>query len=292
MSLQRRPRSFYLDTNVIRYLFRCTSWCPEQLADVRHRLLHRSRNGSVIVLGSLAILQELASLAKKGRRHGSVMSYVWRLFGKSILADPRELLQREIRLRRPLKGSERFIEAALRRNLGEKLGDRNFMLSVSAEAREWAQRLYRERAELRDQSRARIAAALVGGDTVQGAYRKWSREHATEVDDWVRDYLRAERDHLGLGAAEEDWPNVHTIPSLWGFFAFYMARIYLVDGQNREIGKGDPMDIFHYAAAMYADVLVTDDGGLREACGAIETTPFKLQSFEGFVRETLDVRRW
>jgi hypothetical protein len=287
-----KVKSCYLDTNAIRYLFRLSDWSPQQLADVRRRLLHGSRTGRVVVLGSLAIFEELASLAEHGRRYRSRAAYAWNLLGKRVLADPRELLQREIRLRRPLRGSERFITPTLRRNLAEALKDRALMQNVSRDVRQWAHQLYKERPQVREKARARIKAALTPRETVQGAYRRWFREHPSEVDDWARDFMRAQRETLGLGHDEADWPNPRSIPSLWSFFAFATARIYLVDGEGRAIKRGDPQDIFHYTAAAYADVLVTDDGPMRETCGLIPTTRFELQWFEEFVRDTLGVRKW
>lgn len=77
--------------------------------------------------------------------------------------------------------------------------------------------------------------------------------------------------------------------SALGTIAFQLARIALTVGDNRRIRGADLWDAIHYADAVYADLMVTDDKGFRETCAAVPRCPFDIETFEEFVTERLGV---
>ena len=70
----------------------------------------------------------------------------------------------------------------------------------------------------------------------------------------------ASKEHLQLGADEEQWPKPTDMQTAWAMHAYMMARIVMNIGFNGKVGDGDVHDAHHYASACYADIFVTEDG--------------------------------
>jgi hypothetical protein len=123
----------------------------------------------------------------------------------------------------------------------------------------------------------------LGPESPVTVLREWWRNVEVEVEDWCRDYMRADQEELGLPASEQSWPDPVSIPSLWNYFSFRLARIYLTAGEGRRIDSSDVYDAEHYAAGSYFDLLVTDDGRFRQTCKLIRSLPFEMVTFEQFL---------
>ncbi len=67
--------------------------------------------------------------------------------------------------------------------------------------------------------------------------------------------------------------------------AYHMAKIVINVGLNRRISEGDAHDAHHYAAACYADALVTQDAALKDTLNFIPNPSVGLLSFEEFAQE-------
>jgi len=76
-------------------------------------------------------------------------------------------------------------------------------------------------------------------------FRKWWEE--IDVGDWCGNYLRDSRTELGLSESEADWPQAKSIPSLWHFYSYRLARIKRTAGVDfrtfsSQMGPSGPSD--------------------------------------------------
>jgi len=95
---------------------------------------------------------------------------------------------------------------------------------------------------------------------VAGRVKAWFADPNAVVTDWARTIMRKFRLELGLPSKEEAWPAPSSLPTVWAYAAYMVARIFLVNRDGRKIDENDFADWSHYTAAAHADQLVTDDG--------------------------------
>lgn len=112
---------------------------------------------------------------------------------------------------------------------------------------------------------------------------------AAQVRSWAGDYLRKSRQLLRLPRNEADWPDPSDLPTIWAYYSFVLARMALVVGDGRRIDGNDRHDAEHYAAAAYADDLVTSDRRFIEYASYCPPPKPRVLPFDDWVREVVAV---
>jgi len=78
--------------------------------------------------------------------------------------------------------------------------------------------------------------------------------------------------------SKDHWADPKSLsPTLWAYMSYRLLRIALEVGEGRGIQPSDEYDARHYsAAAVYADVLVTEDRGFSKICEKLEGTDLEI----------------
>lgn len=112
---------------------------------------------------------------------------------------------------------------------------------------------------------------------------------AAQVRSWAKDELVKSRRRWGLPDNEADWPDPSDLPTIWAYYSFVLARMALVVGDGRRIDGNDRHDAEHYAAAAYADDLVTSDRRFIEYASYCPPPKPRVLPFDDWVREVVAV---
>lgn len=273
----------YLDTNAASNLFR-----PGAADDVRVRaaelLLDDARGGRSPIVFSVAILDELAAVAKHDRGlFDRITGFLW-LGETHLLRSTYDLAHLEVAARRRLVDRERFESRDIRRDVRRWYGQSAFLAERAADVRRQTEEFKREEEARRADVRRQVAASPQIRRSIAVESRDWWTTAEQRIDEWVRESWAADAKDYGLPPDAESWPQPSSIPTVWGMFAFKMARMHLNIGENRRVDGSDFHDAHHYVAASYAEVLVTDDARFRQTCELIPTTRFQVIGLEEFVR--------
>jgi hypothetical protein len=282
----------FLDTNAVSYFFTYPNMDTRDLKCARQALREKVSAGELVVVGSLNVLEEvmMASQSHPGQ---------YRRMRKLLVSvlESRWLWPLDKRYREEVRGGggllpegSRYVPRGTRRGLIKMLSQKGRVDNLQAQIR----RDFDQFKSDEQQVRANVLADLksrpeferLSDKETNMAIREGMREWWAGVDrgEWARDLLRdaVSRGHFSQDPA--DWPDPHTAsPSLWHFLSYRLARIYLNVGEGRRIARSDLYDAYHYSAAAYADVLVTDDRAFQDTCNLLEDRPFLLSSFEEFV---------
>jgi hypothetical protein len=112
-----------------------------------------------------------------------------------------------------------------------------------------------------------------------------TRERARWIEEWKRDPSGIVRDWCN-DAMEEvvgrkaDFPDAQRLPTLWQYWGYGLARVYLVGVEAegpRRIDANDLLDRDHYADSAYSTVLVTDDRKLTDIASRCPSPKPRLQ---------------
>jgi len=276
----------YLDTNAASNLFRLGA-----ADDVRVRaaglLLDDARGGRSPVAFSVAILDELAAVAKHDRAlFDRITGFLW-LGEEHLLHSTYDLAHLEVAARRRLVDREPFQSRAVRRDVRRWYGKSTFLAQRAADMRRQTEEFKREEEARRADVRREVVASPNIRRPIAVESRDWWAAAEQRIDEWVRESWATDAKDYGLPADAESWPQPSTIPTVWGMFAFKMARMHLNIGENRRVDGSDFHDAHHYVAASYAKVLVTDDARFRQTCELIPTTQFGVIGLDEFVRDVV-----
>lgn len=275
----------YLDTNAASNLFR-----PGAADDVRVRaadmLIDEARGGSRIAF-SVAILDELAAVAKHDRGlFDRITGFLW-LGEDRLLRSTYDLAHLEVAARRRLVDREPFESRDVRRDVRRWYGQGAFLAERAADVRRQTEEFKREEEARRADVRRQVAASPQIRRPIAVESRDWWATAEQRIGEWVRESWKTDARDYGLSEDPASWPQPWTIPTVWGMFAFKMARMHLNIGENRRVDGSDFHDAHHYVAASYAEVLVTDDARFRQTCELIPTTPFRVVGLDEFVRSVV-----
>ncbi len=269
----------YLDANAGSYLQNHPAWPSATLREIRRALAEGCNSGRIELIISTTLIEEIAGIS-----HGELPRYVrtakcvFDLAGANFLLPVNERVKAEVAAGQALIGGARFLSASRRREVRTHMMRHGFAHDVAGGVRDQAQQFKDDMEQRRQGIRAKL-----GQDWSTHTARWWDRA-LPQIDDWTVDYFRASRDVLGLPDDEALWPAPRSIPTAWYLHAYYMARIALNVGQNRRIAGSDRYDAAHYAGAVYADVMVSDDAAFIETYNAIPDRPFDVESFHDFAR--------
>jgi hypothetical protein len=275
--------NIYLDTNAVNYLFGYSNWAPDHLKAVRRALAGACGDGRLAVVVSLGLAEELAGLQRTDPiRYGRMVKFVYDLAGWRILLPLPERMKGEVVTRAKLGGRAPFLSTELRAQLRRSMTQPSF-------AQEAAYEVHAQRTSFEEHQRAkRTEVRKKLGPKWAAHTRDWWQDALPLIDLWTSDDMAASPG-LNLPGDRMLWPRPVEVPSAWHAKAYQMARIALTVGENRRIQGSDLWDAIHYADAIYADVMVTDDGPFVETCNAIPAKPFAIESFRAFAEQRLGV---
>jgi hypothetical protein len=273
----------YLDTNAASYLYHLPG-PSKTLHEVRRALAERVTGGQIELIMSTSLIEEIAGISTGDLpRYVRTARFIFGLAETSFLLPVNERVRAEVASRGALSGAARFLPPARRRKVRSHMMRHGFAHDVADEVRVQTDDFKRDMEAKRQGIRPRLGADW------SSKTAHWWNAALPQIDDWTLDYFRASRDLLGLPADEASWPSPRAIPTAWYLHAYYMARIALNVGQNRRIDGTDRYDGAHYASAVYADLMVTDDGRFIETYNNIPDRPFAIESSRAFA-ERLGVK--
>lgn len=280
----------YLDTNAVNYFDEHPAWSSERLAAARDGLRQRVQSGDIGVFVSYPLLEEVLGLLDfNSEKYFRVMGFLLDVSQFNLLLSTDELGEAEVKNGSLRGGNDRlewFGRAVTVRRALRKGHDLEAIPRLTQAA--FAQ-FEADENQRRDSVRARLAE--VTEERPIDETRRWWRNAEAQIDDWVSDHMASNRERLGLPEDRTSWPTPSGLQSIWRYYAYRMARIYLNVGENRRVRGTDSYDAHHYAAASSMDIMVTDDGDLRATCAAIPHQPFRLLTFEEFVVNELGIAR-
>jgi hypothetical protein len=280
----------YFDTNAVNYFDEHPDWPYERLVAARHRLLQRVQARDVSVFVSYPLLEEVLGLLEfNSEKYFRVMSYLLDVSRFNLLLSTDELGRAEVTHGSLRGGNDRlewFGKAVMvRRALRTGRGLEEIPRLTQAAFAEFEA----DENQRRDDVRARLPE--VTAERPIDETRRWWRNAEAQIDDWVSDHMTSNRERLGLPEDRRNWPAPSALQSIWRYYTYRMARIYLNVGENRRVPGTDSYDAHHYAAASSMDIMVSDDGDLRATCAAIPDQPFRLLTFEELVVHELGIAR-
>jgi hypothetical protein len=274
--------AYYLDTNAINYLYLHPAYADQELALVRRKLMSRHTGGFALAT-SPTVLQELVPLRFQDQRlFDRISSELPELVGPRVYDHTNHLVRAELRRCGRLADSEWHLTRHARRAVWSLFRRAEVARAVAAQTVRENEEFRRDEEDHRERVRKLYEARRISREL-----RAWWSDAQSFVEDWVKGFIR--------GAGRADLPRSvdpetiepTSIPSLWNFYAYRMARIYLNVGENRRIKSSDLLDAHHFVAASYAGRLVTDDRGLRETIESIPDEHLCVLSFRDFVESIL-----
>lgn len=269
----------FFDTNAICGLLR------EDYAERRVRLGHAVSSGSLRVLGSLDVLEEIARIANNAPEYYKrVVSFFWDVTGPFILFPTAKRILLELQFGGALEANDRFLPWTFCQDLKRQLADPAFAAELGHAVYEKVTKARDSEARRRQSVLDAIRVGLDGVKPSQLSSGYWA-ESAVRVDDWMGDYIRNNRELLGLDDDPGSWPGPRSLPTAWRMHAYMLTRMVLTVGLGRKIGTGDSYDAHHYASASYADVFVSDDGPLHETISRAPLVKVGVKTLPQFFAE-------
>ncbi len=279
-------RTYYLDSNAWAYCVGppgLQGWTAAGTKALRESITAAVRSGGVNVIGSQYFVEEASRISNVGARN-RVLDFFWETTGWLLLIPIDELVPLEVVAGGPLDGSQQF-DTAQRRMLIKAWSLKPGRLDGLAPAvAALVQKSAAEQAIRKKEVTTKLRATF-RDMTPEKATQKWWEDAPALIDDWVSDYLVKFAERLGLPADKDLWPAPARMQTLRAIHAYHMAKIVINVGLNRRISEGDAHDAHHYAAACYADALVTQDGALKDTLNFIPNPRVGLLSFEEFAQE-------
>jgi hypothetical protein len=271
-AMGQRPVLAYLDTNSVRDLFRRGSITETQW---RAAVRTSSRRGAFRYCTSIVTFEELAIVGRTDwSRYCRIQKFLSPLVGPRVMPPIKELIEREAATPgAKLSADDLYLTAEELSALHEWSHQRTQVQEVSAQAGLEARQGQAEQRDLRIKSLADLEAA--GGKRGAQALREWdAKERPQNLDDWVESAL-----HGVVPNVSKPYPFTAS-----NAIAFFRARLAWYGGigpEGHAIRPSDDYDLQHFAAASYADVLISSDDAFAQICqkipGAIQ--PTRLTNF-------------
>lgn len=282
----RCPLTAFFDTNVWSDFYRHDD--IDLRTDQRRGVQLAARQGKLLVLGSPEVLAELGPIAiGSTTRYKKIRKLFFATVGGRVLRETRQLIIDELTHSPPVQGACYFrpddftcLERTARDMewVMDRLGGDS---SVNNYVRDENERRETFRSRFAEQTNYEGNASTTVGDWWQSG----------PVEDWAKDYLR--HDHAAkarLLHAEDEWPNPRSLPSLWNFISYRLARLNQTLSDGRKIDRGDFYDAHHYAKGHYYDVLVTGDRRLRETAALIPDRPVEVLTLEELLQRVVTLK--
>lgn len=200
----------YFDTNAFRDLFRDKQ--PAREAYLRLALRRAVRLRRIRVITSVVTIEELGAIARSDwLRYGRVTAFVFSVIRGGLLTSNIELLTRELRRGRRLRGPERFVSPSDQLEL--RLTCRSGQAAVLESSVLAGQRARESTAKHRLRIPEILSDLSADGRNALEEVRRSDATAAERIDRWTRDVLLKER--IGDEAAER-YPlrNVPTATNL------------------------------------------------------------------------------
>lgn len=258
----------YLDANAVGHLVPRDD-TPEA-RDRRGRLIAAVREGRLEIVASVILLQELAAIgAANWPAHQRVFGYLRHIASARLLRDTPDLVRCELRARHALRRSVARMGRAVSDAVWAQAMDRSKVEEITRLAQAETDQFIVDERRLRKHAARELRAVTSAEEAVEpNVWLWWSTDPAERVRVFAEETARAHGVELARGECAR-------LPAFWRFHAYKVARIALV--HSRREGGGlkatDAADAHHYAAAGYADVLVSDDGALHLTVEAIPRLP-------------------
>jgi hypothetical protein len=272
----------FLDTNQWTYLLGGHGLSYEELGPHRERLADLVGHGELTVVASVPVLEELLPIyGGNPELYSQVAALIFETVGPHWLRPLNEFHIAEAHMGGLLRGRGPYLSPGM----CEKV--RAFALLgadlewVTAENARQADAFKAEQEALRAEVLERFRADDELDNSMHAVMTRWWEE--VDRAEWVAGVMQGgvERGLLLPDLAAN--PSIDSAPTAWHFMSFKLARMKLNLGDNRRISKSDASDAQHYASAVYADVLVTDDSAFLETAGLLDDCPFRLESFADLV---------
>lgn len=278
-----------IDTNGFSDLFRTNSVSEGQMRDC---LKTSAAAGSYRYLTSGWTIEELAGLAEHNpEKFQRIVQFAFDLVDNGVMDDTMTLLEREIQLKRPLRGDERMLPADQLASLRDTWSTNETARRLSEETREENRRAKAEFEVARAQLLQELGEVAKRDPRANGdphvAALLWFEDADTWIAQWTRKQLKQLLADLGGDPAEAENYPVDQIPALRNGMAAMIARLAFNLGHRRRIDEGDNIDSRHYVSACYADVFVSGDKVLGEIVGLLKNPPVRPISMLDFARKYL-----
>jgi hypothetical protein len=223
-------------------------------------------------------------LPKCPSKYTSVMNFLWEIAQTNLLLPTEDLARTEVLKGGSLKGNERLELWTKTVTIYHECLREQSICNIPQQTYEQLMQFEKEEKAARDKIKMDFGVK-------QSSFHlsNWWKKPETRIDEWVTEYLEKNAIRLNLCAERRNWPHPQAFESIWRFHAYKMARIYLNVRENRRIQGSDLFDAHHYVAASYTNIMVCNDGDLRDTFEIIPKKSFILETFEEFLCNRLDI---
>lgn len=279
-------KRIFLDNNEWNLLVSCDCHSDDQRQAARDALKASVTGGSLVVIGSLPVLQEVMATAK--RKPGKYKDLRELIF---------ELVSNHWLIPRDLRWVEELNSGGL---LPDNLcfisrGNRREMYRLSSNQRElekFAKVTYGEGVQYKqtyEDARKKIYKDLSGAEGrpkgLKQAYDNWWATVDREL--WVRSVIDASIERGKIKPVKVDQVSYDSLPTLWRYVEFSLAKVKLNIGDESAIKEGDGVDADIFASTPYVDTLVTNDGPFLELCELIQPKGLKVIPHQEFMSSVI-----
>lgn len=263
----------YLDTNAWSDLFRRTD--VDRESRLRQDLVASARAGQYRYVTSGWAIEELGGIAQHDwPKYLEVVTFALELIGGKLILQTGDLVERELRAGRPLRGDERFFSMQEMADWRRVTQQPDAVRDASAEFRARAQASMIDGRARREDAHAKLAELIRNDPNAtardpSAATLEWHAKLPTWIEGWSRDALANRLRKIGRDPAEAQTYALDRVPTVRNMVAQMLARIAWNVGHGRRIDEGDDADTHHYAAACYAGIFVCSDSRLAEIVALI-----------------------
>lgn len=242
-------------------------------------VLQNLAEGSIEIVGSLDVLQELVEAAPRARRKSEDMVELYlELVGPRLLLPLNERHVSEVRSGGLLCEQARYATRATRREVAKLARSRREVLDLAEVLGDEKSTFRASEIETQHNIRARLDEA--GGQPSAALMRQWLRE--LDIDEWVAELVE-EGNRLGHHDVAVSDAGPDRYPSAWTFYAIRLARLVATLGEGRRIARSDLADAHIVSSGPYVDVVVTDDKALRDSLEILDRPlPFQCETSAKF----------
>lgn len=277
------PR-FFLDTHEWNHLLLGhPSLSVGQAEALRQHLIAKAQRDRPVALGSPSLLQELLPLQRSNPDlYTRLVRLLFAVVGQNWLRPLNELHVAEATHGGRLGGRAPFLPIGTRRRMRELTESPADVLAVVQDTQRGIDDFVVGQARAQAEVTGRLAEAN-DGDPVAllPLLREWWNN--LDIADWVKDIAASGVDRGLVAGDSVSTVSSATVPSAWHFTSFKLARIRMNIGEGERVQPSDYADAEHYAAAVYADVLVTEDRKFTASADLlVPDRPFSIETFQEF----------
>lgn len=280
-----------LDLNALSDLFRDSDKITTEGRKVLiNRLRRETANGSLIVLATEALFDEMAGLHRSDLwLYHKIRRELCRLSRGRVLRPLHERCPAEIRAGGPLTQSYRFLSKDQSKLAWEVLQSGQGLAAGSREVQRVKNGFERadKSTRLKLQEHARIHSQSNPRE-IDDALEAWKRDLRSIACDCCLAFIKEWEAKSGK-ELQGPTPDPAQVPSLWNFYAIRLADIYRINkGTPKSAGKisgSTAYDFKHYADAAYADLFVTSDDILLRTIALLPGNHLRTISLRKFAKE-------